>query len=187
MFQSYEAIFSKHADAYQKAMELHPTARDREFQLAVEAAEIKAGETVCDAPSGGGYLRTYLPTGVHRYLAVETAHDFAEHCPMGPNDRTIQSSLDQIETEDQSVDVCINLAGAYHLEDMFVFFAKVFRMLRSGGRFVMANVATAESIQQGIETTLGFMSGSGNIKTWPGACDLSWPPEVDHQVWSGGQ
>ena len=70
MFQSYEDIFSQRADAYQKAMELCPTARDREFQLAVEAAEVKSGETVCDSPSGGGYLRAYLPAGVHRYLAV---------------------------------------------------------------------------------------------------------------------
>ena len=45
MFQSYEEIFSQRADAYQKAMELCPAARDREFKLAVEAADIKAGET----------------------------------------------------------------------------------------------------------------------------------------------
>ena len=54
MFQTYEQIFRQRADAYQKAMELYPAARDREFQLAVEFARIQPGEVVCDAPSGGG-------------------------------------------------------------------------------------------------------------------------------------
>lgn len=73
MIQSYEQIFLKRADAYQKAMELFPNARDHGFQLAVDAAGIKSGETVCDAPAGGGYLRAYLPGDIGRYLAVETA------------------------------------------------------------------------------------------------------------------
>ena len=141
MFQSYEEIFSKRADAYQKAMEMYPAARDREFQLVVKAAETRAGETVCDAPSGGGYLRAYLPADVHRYLAVETAADFTGHCPMGGHDRVIQSPLDQIEIDDQSVDVCINLAGLHHLENSSDFFNEVFRTLKPGGRFVIADVA----------------------------------------------
>jgi hypothetical protein len=37
MIQTYEQIFLKRADAYQKAMELFPGARDLEFQLAVSA------------------------------------------------------------------------------------------------------------------------------------------------------
>jgi SAM-dependent methyltransferase len=145
MFQSYEQIFGERADAYQKAMELYPTARDREFQLVVEAADIKGGEVVCDAPSGGGYLRSYLPGDIQRYLAVETAPDFAGHCPLGNNDRIISSPLDNIEIENNSIDVCINLAGSHHLEDKSVFFREVNRILRPGGRFVIADVETGTS------------------------------------------
>ena len=140
MFQSYEQIFSKRADAYQKAMELYPAARDREFQLTVDAADIKAGEIICDAPSGGGYLRSYLPSDIQRYLAVETAPDFTGHCPLGKHYRIILSPMDKIGVETSSVDVCINLAGSHHMESKTVFFREVARILKPGGRFVIADV-----------------------------------------------
>lgn len=141
MFHSYEKIFSKRANAYQKAMELYPSARDHEFQLAVDAAEIKTGDVVCDAPAGGGYLRSYLPADVRQYLAVETAADFVGHCPTGKDDSVIESQMDEIAIDDNSVDACINLAGAHHMEDKTGFFREVARILKPGGRFVMADVA----------------------------------------------
>jgi len=139
MIQTYEQIFLKRADAYQKAMELFPRARDLEFQLAASAADIKPGQTVCDAPAGGGYLRTYLPDGIERYLAVETAPDFVGHCPMGEADRIVQSPLHQITLRDNSVDVCINLAGSHHLEDKALFYAEAARILKPGGKLVLVD------------------------------------------------
>jgi len=140
MFQSYEQIFRQRADAYQKAMELYPAARAREFQLAVEAAGIRAGDVVCDAPSGGGYLRAYLPEGVQCYLAVETAPDFTGHFELGENDRIVSSPLTRLDIDDNSVDVCINLAGSHHLEDKTAFFREAARVLKTGGRLVLADV-----------------------------------------------
>lgn len=140
MIQTYEQIFLKRADAYQKAMELFPDARDLEFQLAVAAADIKPGQIVCDAPAGGGYLRAYLPNDIKRYLAVESAPDFTGHCPMGDADRIVESSLNRIALDDDSVDVCINLAGAHHLEDKVLFFNEAARILKPGGRLVLADV-----------------------------------------------
>lgn len=140
MFKTYEQIFDQRADAYQKAMERYPNARDREFQLAVEAADVKPGDVVCDAPSGGGYLRAYLPGDIRQYLAVETAPDFTACCHLGSQDRIVRSSLTSLDLDDNSVDVCINLAGSHHLEDKAAFFREVARVLRTAGRFVIADV-----------------------------------------------
>jgi len=140
MFQSYEQIFSQRADAYQKAMELYPAAREREFRLAVEAAGIRSGDVVCDAPSGGGYLRAYLPDGVRQYLAIETAPDFTARCPLGANDRLLHSPLTRLDLDNDSVDVCINLAGSHHLNDKRAFFREAARVLETGGRLVIADV-----------------------------------------------
>lgn len=125
MNQTYEQIFLKRADAYQKAMELFPNARDREFQLVVELARIMPGEVVCDAPAGGGYLRDYLPEDIGSYLAVETAPDFTGRCPMGEADLVVESPLHRIALDDNSIDVCISLAGSHHLESKSRFSTKL--------------------------------------------------------------
>jgi len=162
MIQSYEQIFKKRADAYQKAMELQPAARDPEFQLAVEAADIKAGESVVDAPAGGGYLRAYLPANIARYLAVESAPDFTSHCPMGEADRIIDSSLKQIKLEDDSADVCINLAGSHHLEDKSQFFSEAARILKPAGRLVLADVDTGSPADRFLNTFVNQNNSMGH-------------------------
>ena len=162
MIQTYEQIFLKRADAYQKAMELFPRARDLEFQLAVSAADIKPGHTVCDAPAGGGYLRAYLPGGIERYLAVETAPDFVGHCPMGDADQIVESPLHQIALKDDSVDVCINLAGSHHLEDKALFFAEAARILKPGGKLVLVDVDTGTGADRFLNEYVDQYSSMGH-------------------------
>ena len=162
MIQTYEQIFSKRANAYQKAMELFPDARDLEFQLAVTAAAIQPGQIICDAPAGGGYLRPYLPDDIGRYLAVETAPGFTSHCPMSDADRIIESPLHQINLDDNSVDACINLAGSHHLEDKACFFSEAARILKPGGRLVLVDVEAGSGADRFLNTFVDQNNSMGH-------------------------
>ncbi len=141
-------------------MELLPRARDREFELAVAAASIVPADTVCDAPAGGGYLRRYLPGDIGQYLAVETAPDFIGHCPLDENDRVIESPLHRIDLGDGSVDVCINLAGSHHLEDKRAFFREAARILKPGGRLVLADVERGSDVDRFLN---GFVDANNSM------------------------
>ena len=52
----YRSIFDARGDAYHRAMVEFPGARQQEFEHIVRVANVRAGQVVCDAPSGGGYL-----------------------------------------------------------------------------------------------------------------------------------
>jgi len=162
MMQSYEQIFHQRADTYQQAMELFPQARAHEFQLVVRAAHIEPGAIVCDAPAGGGYLRAWLPDSIAQYLAVETAPDFIGHCPLGDHDQIVESTLEQIDLADNSIDVCINLAGAHHLADKSPYFHEAARILRPGGRLVLADVETGSSVDRFLNGFVDRHNGMGH-------------------------
>ena len=162
MIQTYEQIFRKRADAYQKAMEMQPQARSIEFQLAVDAAAIRTGEIICDAPAGGGYLRAYLPDDVGHYIAVETAPDFIGHCPMGEGDRIVESPLYKIGLDNDSIDVCINLAGSHHLENKASFYGEAARILRPGGRLVLADAESGTGVDRFLNTFVDQNNSMGH-------------------------
>lgn len=159
MFQAYDDIFLQRADAYQAAMERCPRARDAEFGAVLSQAALRPGLHVCDAPAGGGYLRRYLPEDTH-YTAIETAPEFVRQCPSGPRDRVVSSPLTALGLPDGSVDRVISVAAIHHLEDKPAFFREAARVLRPGGRIVVADVDASSAVDRFLN---GFLNRANSM------------------------
>jgi len=139
MLDSYEDIFTVRGDAYHEAMTRWPDARAQELCLLVDALRPRAGETLVDAPAGGGYLASWLPAGV-RYVAVEAARPFFDRCPEGGLHSRVLSPLAKIDLPDRSADLVNCLTGLHHEPDVGGVLAELVRVLRPGGRLGVADV-----------------------------------------------
>ncbi len=137
MFESYEEIFKKRGHLYHEAMTLYPDARKEEFNKIIEIANIRDGDIICDIPSGGGYLKNFINTGV-KIVSIETSRAFAKLCKANGNS-SLLSNLDKIAVKTNSVDRIISLAGLHHIEDKLSFYRESYRILKNSGALCIAD------------------------------------------------
>jgi SAM-dependent methyltransferase len=137
MFDRYADIFAERGAAYHGAMAACPSARHAEFEAAIAPLEGYEG-LLCDMPSGGGYLAAHLPSGM-RYLGVDPSDDFIDACPLGLE--RIKADVTNVPRADGSVDCLVSLAGLHHEADLGAVFAEMRRLLKPGGRAVIADAA----------------------------------------------
>jgi len=138
MFDSYAEIFAERGAAYHAAMAACPRARDAEFHAVLEPLRNSPEGLLCDLPSGGGYLAAHLPPGL-RYVGVDPSDDFIDACPAGLD--RIKADLVAVPLDDASVDYIVSLAALHHEPDLPSVFREMRRLLRAGGRAVIADVA----------------------------------------------
>jgi SAM-dependent methyltransferase len=138
MFDTYAKIFEKRAGEYHHAMKISPHARDAEFRAVLDPIRDASPGIVCDMPSGGGYLAEYLWPGME-YLAIDPATGFFVEWPK-PR-RRIAAEITNVPLADSSVDYVVSLAGLHHEPSLPRVFGEMRRLLRPGGRAVLADVA----------------------------------------------
>ncbi len=141
MFDSYSEIFAKRGHAYHEAMVRFPAARTQEFDEILGLADIRAGQVVCDVPSGGGYLANYFKTEPGFFISIDPADQFVAHYAENDHLNGLCSKLEAIALADSSVDMVISLAGMHHLPDRPQFYREVMRVLKPGGELCIADVA----------------------------------------------
>jgi SAM-dependent methyltransferase len=137
MFGSYAEIFAERGAAYHEAMAACPHARDAEFNAVLEPLSDRPEGLLCDLPSGGGYLAGYLLPQM-RYVGIDPSDDFIEACPAGLD--RIKADLNAVPLADGSVDCIVSLAGLHHEPDLAAVFREMRRLLKRGGRTVIADV-----------------------------------------------
>ena len=138
MYDSYAEIFAERGASYHRAMAECPGARDSEFYAVLEPLQGKPAGLLCDLPSGGGYLAKYLPEGM-KYIGVDPTDDFIVACPAGID--RIKADVTDVPLDDGSVDYVISLAALHHEPDLSQVFRGIRRLLKAGGRAVIADVA----------------------------------------------
>lgn len=131
----YREIFNHRGDAYHGAMALCPKARECEFKIPLDLLQLTDGQTLCDFPSGGGYLRNFLSEDI-QLIALEASEKFAAQ---GEPCQT--ATWENLPLPDQSVDAFLSLAALHHTSQRGAFYREVHRVLKPGGRFVIGDIA----------------------------------------------
>jgi len=157
MTKTYQAHFELRGSAYDRAMRKFPDARQAEFHQLIEAAELESGMVVADVPAGGGYLQGYLPAGC-QWLAHEPCASFTNHGQ--PSEQVVP--LLPLPWSDGCIDVALSLAGIHHIDDKRPLFREFYRVVRSGGRLVVSDVASASAVAHFLDGYVGANNSTGH-------------------------
>ncbi len=121
-------------------MELNPEARKYEFTNLLNFIDINKKGKVLDIPSGGGYLRKYLPETFYITCAEETNY-FYEKCAENFSQNKIRYEKDKrINLEAETFDLVISVAGLHHLQKKNWIVSEMSRLLKNKGKIIIADV-----------------------------------------------
>ena len=128
----YRTIFQKRANDYHTAMQLYPNVRFHEFNHLISGCDFSGVTTILDVPSGGGYLKPYIPNHVTVHFA-----DFSE----GFTKEAVQIvTPEELPFKNNSFDAVFSLSGMHHLKNVSQFVHECIRVTSVGGEFVFADV-----------------------------------------------
>jgi len=157
----YAEIFDVRGRAYHEAMRRWPLARAGEFSRAVEFADVRPGQCVCDYPSGGGYLGAFIPVPV-QLLLLEKSRTFLECAGDAPAHQRLLVENGVIPLPSDSVDRVISVAGLHHVADKTRVFREIRRCLKPGGRLVIADAAEGSPVGRFLNEFVDAHSDEGH-------------------------
>ncbi len=147
----------RNALPYEQASRASPRARTEEYRRAVELAAPEPGDVVLDLPSGGGYLRPYLPPRT-TYLPAETIFEYAQE------EKLLICDWLRLPLRNGSVDAVISLAALHHLVDGRIsFYREMRRVLVPGGRLAIADVAEGSPPARWLDDFVAHASSEGHV------------------------
>ena len=160
MFETYSTLFDTRGHLYHQAMRDFPAARKAEFDTVIDWLDLNAGMSICDVPSGGGYLSKYIVDNNNTFYFVETSevfsnavkslcddanHDIAEsRDPMYKN--IMCDCITNIPLEAGIVDRIVSLSGLHHESDTRGFYQEAARLLSDDGILVLADVKEGSGV-----------------------------------------
>jgi len=152
---NYEEIFRARGGAYHRAMRDWPDARREEFRIPVGLAGVTTGDVVIDVPAGGGYMQRYLPAGA-RWHGHEPSASFQDSATAA------DSGLLPLPWAAGFADAALSVAGIHHLVDKRPLFRDVHRVLKPGGRFVLADAWEGSPVARFLDEFVGSYNSTGH-------------------------
>lgn len=153
----YQQIFNQRGTDYDEAMQHYPYARQYEFENIVKLADFRDGDNVCDFPSGGGYLESYITADI-QLVSLETSHVFSS---MG-NGLSLLTTENVIPFKNGFFDKIISLAGIHHNTDQQQFFVECARCLKTGGSLCIGEVYQGSKTDKFLNIFVDQQSGEGH-------------------------
>ncbi len=139
--QEYADIFNARGHLYNEASSSCPRARQRERDAVIDRMALRPGQHVLDAPAGGGYLADGIRRrcgGQVDVTCVEPAERFSQ--AIGTEHIVVVKPLAQTGLPGGSFDAVASLAGLHHIVDRNSVYREWRRLLKPGGRLVVADV-----------------------------------------------
>lgn len=136
--QLYEEIFLHRGHDYNMAMIQMPHVRNNEFNAIIDIIKPYCQNNnniiLVDIPSGGSYLKSYLPTNIN-YIGLEVT----QFTSMQSSQITLWSNL---PFNENSVDIVVCMTALHHLDEKgrLLFYGEVLRILKPNGIFIIADV-----------------------------------------------
>jgi len=134
----YRVIFQKRANDYHFAMQEYENTRANEFNSLISSIDFSTITEVLDIPSGGGYLKNYLPKHVNA-----TFTDFSEGFT---NENIKLVSPEKLPFESNFFDVVFSLSGMHHLNNVPQFVEECLRVIKGNGHFIFADVKKGSNV-----------------------------------------
>jgi cyclopropane fatty-acyl-phospholipid synthase-like methyltransferase len=118
MADDYLETFEARGHEYNSAVSFCPDAREAERQAVLDLLDCQPGQTILDAPAGGGYVAEGLNERMAGNVTILCAEPSARFAA-GINDRFVTEicPLEKTGLENESVDGVVSLSGLHHVSD----------------------------------------------------------------------
>lgn len=160
MFETYSTLFDARGHLYHQAMKDFPAARKAEFDTVIDWLDLTSGMSICDVPSGGGYLSNYITHNNINFYFVETSQVFSDAanilCNKAKQDidnirgasykNIVCDSITTIPLNSDSVNRVVSLSGLHHEVDPPRFYTEAARLLSDDGLLVLADVKKGSGV-----------------------------------------
>lgn len=153
---NYTEIFELRGGSYHQAMQRWPEARRDDFLVPLQWLAPLPGEKIVDVPAGGGYLRHHLPN-FSRWFGHEPCASFTGGAA------TTAAALLPLPWPDAFADAAVSIAGVHHLPDLEPLLRELRRVLKRGGRLLLADVHEDSAVARFLDAFVGRHNTTGHV------------------------